>query len=906
MDEQPSKPKPNVLLRQVRRKKHLTQIQLAEQLSVSLDTVRSWESGRRRHPYPEQLEKLCTFFQMTTEELGFEATEETEVVFPKDSSALRHARINRRRMIRRVRATWIDGVLKESLHKAALIALGLQELPEALENPWRLTVQETNLPPRPLPPGTSIVEVYDDADGELLILGEPGGGKTTLLLELARTLLRRADQDETELIPVVFNLSTWAVKQLPLAEWLVEELFLKYHVPRQVAQQWLQDDELIILLDGLDEVADASRAACVKAINHYKSLHPIVHIVVCCRLAEYFAVETRVELQQAVAVQPLTVEQIDQYLSSAGKPLESIRKALEEDVDLQEMARLPLMLSILTLTYLGDGKASEGFALTGSREARRQQVLDRYTQRMLGRRAESRYTEQQTTHWLGWLASQMQKQSLTEFYLERMQPDWLGGGPPRHRYNTVLLRFIYAIESIVIISLFAWVRGGKIGNTATFGVGAGLLGQLGAGSGNTIWGWMAPGIGGGVEAGGSTGIVFALIFCLQILLISASGFPTISWKAGWHGFFQGVKSALITGGIISLFCVPIFIILGGGIVHGLVYGIGAGVFGGVLIGLLSGLLAGLRYETVPRSQDLEPKRPFRVRLLDGAIVGSAAGLSFALVDVALHIVLSSVIVYGTIAGFFCFVAFGFAGGSRLIPGLLGAIKPAESVSWEWESVAQHLPETLRKGLISSLFIALCVGAVLALISGAFYGVDYGVRYGLIYGLIIGLIIGIAGVLASLLNSGWSSRLLNEHQLDRPNAGIRRSVRNAAFAGVLFAPIGGLMSAACCALAFGLVGGLQGWPILGAGFGLVFGLLIGIQFFLIHGTIAWVKHYLLRWYLWRAGMIPINYRAFLDYAASRILLRKVGGGYMFAHRILLDYFASLHGEDTERASSPKEH
>jgi hypothetical protein len=31
---------------------------------------------------------------------------------------------------------------------------------------------------------------------------------------------------------------------------------------------------------------------------------------------------------------------------------------------------------------------------------------------------------------------------------------------------------------------------------------------------------------------------------------------------------------------------------------------------------------------------------------------------------------------------------------------------------------------------------------------------------------------------------------------------------------------------------------------------------------------------------------------LDFATERILLRKVGGGYIFVHRLLLDYFSSL--------------
>ncbi len=36
--------------------------------------------------------------------------------------------------------------------------------------------------------------------------------------------------------------------------------------------------------------------------------------------------------------------------------------------------------------------------------------------------------------------------------------------------------------------------------------------------------------------------------------------------------------------------------------------------------------------------------------------------------------------------------------------------------------------------------------------------------------------------------------------------------------------------------------------------------------------------------------------FLDEAAERLLLRKVGGSYIFVHRMLLDYFAELGEKD----------
>jgi predicted NACHT family NTPase len=50
----------------------------------------------------------------------------------------------------------------------------------------------------------------------LLILGAPGSGKTTTLLELARSLIAASEAHADEPVPVVLNLSSWANKQLPI------------------------------------------------------------------------------------------------------------------------------------------------------------------------------------------------------------------------------------------------------------------------------------------------------------------------------------------------------------------------------------------------------------------------------------------------------------------------------------------------------------------------------------------------------------------------------------------------------------------------------------------------------------------------------------------------------------------
>ncbi len=68
-------------------------------------------------------------------------------------------------------------------------------------------------------------------------------------------------------------------------------------------------------------------------------------------------------------------------------------------------------------------------------------------------------------------------------------------------------------------------------------------------------------------------------------------------------------------------------------------------------------------------------------------------------------------------------------------------------------------------------------------------------------------------------------------------------------------------------------------------GLSFGLALG-------GGEACVKHGVLRFVLFCQGRIPWNYSRFLDYAAERIFLQKVGGGYIFVHRLLLEHLADL--------------
>lgn len=88
----------------------------------------------------------------------------------------------------------------------------------------------------------------------LLILGEPGAGKTITLLKLAQELIARTEKDLSQPIPVVLNLSSWRNKQQTIADWLIEELNSTYQISKALGKVWIEDQQLLLLLDGLDEV----------------------------------------------------------------------------------------------------------------------------------------------------------------------------------------------------------------------------------------------------------------------------------------------------------------------------------------------------------------------------------------------------------------------------------------------------------------------------------------------------------------------------------------------------------------------------------------------------------------------------------------------------------------------------
>lgn len=539
---------------------------------------------------------------------------------------------DRQRMLGRLRLRY-EQIRTQSLQGVVQVELGLASRPAAVENAASLSWRLPDQPEQLLPPHTSIREAYDMAHQELLILGEPGAGKSTLLLELAQHLVQQAQQDVTQPLPALLPLSSWAVSRRPLQDWFTEQLTRLYDVPRSLSQQWIQAEQVLPLLDGLDEMEESARAACIAAINLYHRDH-LQPLVVCSRTAEYAAAtrHERLALHIAVVVQPLSREQVDASLANLGQPLAALRTALRKNAALQKLATTPLMVQVLTLAFHGTSVRE----LSRKEMQLREQIWTEYVERMVRHKGDARhYPLHVTTIRLGWLAAEMRQRNQTIFFLEQLQPDSL---PKRRRI------------------LYSWSVG------LLFGLIAGLVVGL-------LFGLVA-GLVVGLVAGLVAGLLFGLFVGRGVWLNKIEPVGALTWKGSKSGLLRRLAFGL-----------------GIGLLVGLVGGLGVGLFGGLVGGLFGGPPEELSLKQQPTERRARsPNEGIRRSVKNGLLVGL-----YVVLLVGLYVGLLGWLAGGLGVGLFFGLVFGLPFG--LLVGLIAAVQHytlrfwlARSGVFPWQAV----------------------------------------------------------------------------------------------------------------------------------------------------------------------------------------------------------------------------
>jgi DNA polymerase III delta prime subunit len=563
---------------------------------------------------------------------------------PPAEARLRH---NLGILLKNVETTWIKGVLEKSVHEAALLELGMETREEAVDNPWRMVLEGPDHSPETLPRGRTIKDIFDEANHFLLILGEPGSGKTTTLLQLARDLIAEVDQAFTQPVPVILNLSTWTDRQLPLGEWLVAELNSRYRLPKKDGRSWLEDRRILPLLDGLDEVKAENRAACVEKINQLVSDYGLQGLVVCSRIKDYTDLNVRLAFYRAIYLQPLTPEQVDEYLDRAGEKLASLRATLQADEALRSMAQSPLILNIMSLAYQNTSAEDLSDPALATDKARRQHLFNTYIARMFSRKAGGRqYADEQTKQRLSWLARNMQQHNQEVFLIEALQPSWLSARG---------WQWLYVLTSRLIFGLAYWLLivgiGGPITIWLIVGLSLGLIDalrlellrkQMGTEEPKISWWSVANVI--------AVGLIIWPLFGLSAGLLFA---PIIGLIFGIRGSRQNLEreiqtvealhwstSKALTGGLIGAL---------GGLLFGRLFELVDGLFSGawpvglshgvqtsgLLFGLTGVILSGLDHEIIETKSFPNQGIQLSIRnaIFGALIVGPLFGLSAVLLDI---------------------------------------------------------------------------------------------------------------------------------------------------------------------------------------------------------------------------------------------------------------------------------
>jgi hypothetical protein len=201
------------------------------------------------------------------------------------------------------------------------------------------------------------------ASGRLVVLGEPGSGKSVLAILLTLGLL--ADREPDEPVPVLLAASSWDPVRDPFDEWIVHSVATGYYNGRDDVVRTLLANGLVLpVVDGLDEVPEDARRHAVRRIN--AAVGADRPVVLTCRSVEYDdlidAGAPALRKAPVQRVRPVAVEDVVGYLSSvgdwpAGTSWSAVYEALRRAPDGPVAAALstPLMVSLAHTTYQRGG-----------------------------------------------------------------------------------------------------------------------------------------------------------------------------------------------------------------------------------------------------------------------------------------------------------------------------------------------------------------------------------------------------------------------------------------------------------------------------------------------------------------------------------------------------------------------
>ena len=281
-----------------------------------------------------------------------------------------------------------------------------------------LTIESENI--------ASEIDKILKANDRLLLIGDPGAGKTTILLYAAINFLNTSyssddseSSDELQKLPLILNLATWA-KGRDFAEWYAQNIADTYSLSQVFVQELLRRNAIVPFFDGFDEVAEQYRDDCFRNMAAYFGDWRERQLIVSSRKKEYAASDADAPVYAEIEVQPLSLAQIKKALSENAQSQAADRAlldGLDRDKCLAEAVETPFYLNTASFLFGKGQRTLADFPFEAdSTEGRQVELVEIFVAGQVPVARDRRY--------LSFLAEKMEQENFLVFELVKMQPGW--------------------------------------------------------------------------------------------------------------------------------------------------------------------------------------------------------------------------------------------------------------------------------------------------------------------------------------------------------------------------------------------------------------------------------------------------------------------------------------------------
>ena len=267
-----------------------------------------------------------------------------------------------------------------------------------------------------------IVAAFESSKRRMLIVGEPGSGKTIAAYSLIEYLDNTEGDERT---PLLVNLSAWEAQddfETFLVDYLCSSVGYEVH-ERAVARAFIGSSRYSLILDGLDEIPVRLRAHFSERLDGFvRGLPGEVGVVVTCRTQEYqehLAVHsTGLGLVQAVEILPLSNEQLNRAfveLAKLDKDWETFLSQRHHTAyqRVRDLLSNPLFLNLAVVGHLSPSQLLDW---STTEQELRDLVLDCYVDRTLA--DQRHYEAEDARRYLSWIARFLNGAEVSPFGLK--------------------------------------------------------------------------------------------------------------------------------------------------------------------------------------------------------------------------------------------------------------------------------------------------------------------------------------------------------------------------------------------------------------------------------------------------------------------------------------------------------